>query len=234
MRSVCLIPARGGSKRVKRKNVRPLNGKPLLFYAVEAAHDSAAFDEVIVSTDDPQVRDLCLEAGYRCEQRRADLASDAATVFQVVAEFLERRAGDFETVAAMLPTCPFRTAAHVRGAMALYERHAGRASVVSVTAYDFPPQFGMSLTPTGDLHMRHPEAYGKSTRSQNMEPVFRPNGAIWISSVAAYLAQGTFYAGRLVGYEMDALSSFDIDHPYQLALAELVAERRAAGDPEFG
>ncbi|MEQ1861196.1 MAG: acylneuraminate cytidylyltransferase family protein [Chthoniobacteraceae bacterium] len=225
MSAVCLIPARGGSKRIPRKNLLPLGGKPLLAYAIDNARDSGCFDEIVVSSDDAEILALAERCGVRADRRPESLSDDMTKFVDVLAEFLSRESR-FTHFAGLLPTCPFRTADDVRAAMALSFAHPD-AFIVGVTAYDFPPQLALTCdAATSALTMREPETYKTTTRSQSLGTLHHPNGSIYCGRVERYLSLGTYFEPPLVGYAMPPERSFDIDYPYQFEIAEAMMRAR--------
>lgn len=223
--AVCLILARGGSKRVPRKNVRKLNGKPLVCYTFEAAIESDCFSQIVISTDDPEVEALAMEYGITVDNRPESLAGDTTRAVEVVEEYLNRNKHlSYKHVAMLLPTCPFRNAEDVKNAVEMYHVHSGELPLMATTQYDFPPQLAVSLLEgTSKLEMREVEAYEATTRTQSIQPLYHPNGAIYISSVESYLKRKTFFQPEMLSYVMPAERSFDIDYPYQLKIAEIMA-----------
>jgi len=229
---IAFIPARGGSKRIPGKNLKPLGGKPLLRYAVDSALDSGVFDEVVVSSDDEEVAAIVGEWNDVVFHRRDPaLADDFARVPEVAHAYL---AGLEETalprvVGVLLPPCPFRSAEHVRAAYEQFARENRDGFLVSVTRYEFPPQFALKFAGEGDsrLEMIQPEVYGKTTRSQSVEPLWHPNGAMYFCATDAFLKTASFFSEPLVGYEMPPEDSLDLDWPHQFEIAELMIERRS-------
>src|ERR1043166_4009111 len=187
MKSVCIIPARGGSKRIPRKNVLLLNGRPLLSYSIRAASDSGVFQKVIVSTEDPEIKKIAIAEGADVDDRPPHLAGDSVTKVQVVKEFLERTNAqkEYEVIGTLLPTCPFRTAVHVREAFGIFCKNTALPFLIGVTEYEFPIQ--LALTDQGDDRMKMTFADGySSTRSQDIAKRYHPNGAIYLASVKAF------------------------------------------------
>jgi len=227
--TVCLILARGGSKRVPRKNVRELNGKPLVCYTFEAAIESGCFSEIIISTDDFEIEELAIQYGITLDKRPTALADDATRAVEVVEEYLIRNKHlSHKHVAMLLPTCPFRNTEDVKAAFKIYNAHKGELPLMATTQYDFPPQLAVSLVKDTDkIMMREPEAYAATTRTQSIQPLYHPNGAIYISSVESFLARKTFFQPEMLSYAMPAERSFDIDYPYQLRMAEIMATELA-------
>jgi CMP-N-acetylneuraminic acid synthetase len=225
MSSVCIIPARGGSKRIPRKNILPLNGRPLISYSIRAAIDSGVFTDVIVSTEDGEIKAIALKEGARVDDRPEHMAGDTVTKVQVVKEFLERKNAEkkYEVVAALLPTCPFRTARHVKEAMELFRSTPDLPFLIGVTEYEFPIQLALSPLDEKSMQMTFADGY-RTTRSQNIEKRYHPNGAMYMATVKAFLEKGTFFNERMLTYKMSAIRSFDIDYPYQFAIAEILSK----------
>lgn len=226
MKGICFIPARGGSKRVPRKNIRNFNGTTLLDLTIQAVIGSRSFDRIILSSDDKEIIEKA--SAYKevtIHQREENLSDDKATVFEVFHKLLTENPG-FDFVAGVLVTSPFKTERHIREAVELYKKQEGKKNVISVTKFAYPPQFGFQMDEnTLELKMLYPEVFNKTTNSKFMEPMRHNNGVIWVGSAKDYMQNRTFYKGDLIGYEMDELSSFDIDYPYQFEIAELLSKR---------
>src|SRR5690349_14669727 len=133
-RALCILPARGGSKRIPRKNLLPLAGKPLLAYSAEAALKSGMFADVAVSSDEDEILELARSLGATPDRRPDELSGDTVRFVQVVEEYLGRpgMVEKYDTVAGVLPTCPFRTVDDVRNAMQLFSQQAGEVFLISV------------------------------------------------------------------------------------------------------
>ena len=181
---LAVVPARGGSKRLPRKNVLPLGGKPLIGWTIAAALDSGAFAEVLVSTDDEEIADAARNAGALVPwMRPAELATDTATSSQVLAhalEWHESRAGRCDGVVLLQPTSPFRTSASIRGAVHEYLAAPAdrRCAVVSVCPAPVPPAWCFHIEHDGLAPVLGWEAIG--TRSQDLRPAYALNGAIYV------------------------------------------------------
>lgn len=225
-KSICIIPARGGSKRIPRKNILPLNGIPLIAYSIRAALASEVFDEVIVSTEDEEIMQLALAEGALVDKRPILMAGDSVTKVQVVKEFLEREKNKnkYATVSALLPTCPFRTAQHIKEAYQLFSSNPEIPFLVGVTEYEFPIQLALTSISDNIVKMSFKDGY-KTTRSQDIEKHYHPNGAIYMATVDAFIKKGTFFNEEMQVYKMSAIHSFDIDYPYQFEIAEVLAKK---------
>lgn len=227
MSRICIIPARGGSKRIPKKNIKELDGKPLLNYTIDVAKDSNVFDKIVVSSDSDEILEIAKNSGVSIHKRDPNLAGDNDTVFNFFYHFVndESIKNNFDSFAGMLVTCPFKKTEHIKGAYNLFDKYMGEKNLISITDFDYPPQFGFTESNDDEIIMTHPEAFDKTTRSQNMSKIVHNNGAIWISKIDNYLKNKTFYKGKMIGYKMDAISSFDIDYQYQFDIAEVLAQK---------
>ncbi|MFT7613562.1 MAG: CMP-N-acetylneuraminic acid synthetase [Parvicellaceae bacterium] len=219
--NICLIPARGGSKRVPRKNWLPLNGIPLLAYSIKAAIGANVFDRVVVSTEDLEIAKVAKEFGAEVDNRPHDLASDFKTKDDVLLEFILRnKLNDNDQVTILLPTCPFRTTFHIIEANSKFKSGLESfKSLISVCEFSFPIDLAMSIGENEHLLKAYPEKYQK-TRSQEHKKSFHPNGAIYISTVGNFKEIKSFFGTKMQAYLMNEWDSFDIDTPEQFSIAE--------------
>ncbi len=227
-KTVALIPARGGSRRIPRKNLLPLAGKPLLSYTIDAAVQSGVFDDIVVSSDDEDILSLARAWDVTVDVRPESLRGDAIRTDDVAAEFATRPEiqARFDSLAVMLPTCPFRSLDDVQGAYHLFQRHAGAIWVIGITEYDFPPQFALSLGDDGtSITPQDPVAYQIVT-SQLLEKFYRPNGSIYLAPTRKLAQEKTLFGSPLHGYIMPLERSFDIDYPVQLQFADYLMRQR--------
>ena len=221
-RTLGVIPAKGGSTRLAKKNIRHLAGRSLLSWAADAAAASGVIDRLIVSTEDEEVaraaRDLGLDVPF---MRPPELARDPAGVAQVALhalDVLEAQGEIYDTVVTLLPTCPLRTAEDIRGAYELFiERQ--RPFVLSVSEYDHTPFAALGATADGRLEPYMPQYFGR--KSQEMPKAYRPNGAVHVLDVTAFRQAAWDMAQPLVGYVMPPERSFDIDTENDLRAAEV-------------
>jgi CMP-N-acetylneuraminic acid synthetase len=205
MATLAVIPARGGSKGIPRKNIVDFAGKPLIAWTIEAAR-LAGIERVLVSTDDPEIADVARRFDAEVPfLRPAHLSGDDAAALPVVLHALEQVGA--ETVVLLQPTSPLRTAADVSGSLKLH--HATGRPVV-------PWLFTMGedggLTPSLPLQ----------DRRQNAQ-FFAPNGAIYVAK-AVKLRSGESWWSNAVGFEMPAERSIDIDEPADLVIARALLE----------
>lgn len=216
-----LIPARGGSKGVENKNIRDLNGKPLLAHTVEAGRDAKQVDHVVVSSDNPKIRRVATDWGADVPFKRpAELATDEARTEPVVLHALDTLAENgnkYDYVVLLQPTSPLRTAEHVDEALKQY--HSSTAdSLLSV----FPDHtYRWQKSNNGAERINNTD---KRKRRQEMETEYVENGAIYIVPVEQFRNQCCFSMGQTMLYEMSKVESIDIDTPEDLDLAACALE----------
>lgn len=228
LKSLLVIPARGGSKRLPRKNIMDLAGKPLIAHSIEAALAAECFGQIMVSTDDLEIKDVALR--YPCvviDDRAPGLAGDKTKVVDVMHEISLRPEIQtrFDVIGMMLPTAPFRRVADIREGMARLEPDVD--AVISFAPYEFPPQMAVSLD--GDGGIMHPlfdpsPLVTGNTRSQDQVTSYRPNGSFFFTWIASFLRLRSFYTGRVSGVVMTRLGSTDIDEHTDMVLARLLAQ----------
>lgn len=221
-KSIAIIPARGGSKRVPRKNIRELRGKPLIAYTIEAALESGLFDQVIVSTDNQEIADIASACGAQIPFLRGEsLADDFTPVSAVTLDALKRLdpAGTkYDSVAQLMPNCPLRTSEDVRESYRQFvESKAG--SQISVTRYGWQnPWWAMQRSESFELS---PVFESQVTRrSQDLPELFCPTGAIWWARTEVLRREETFHIAGRTGWEISWQHSIDIDTEDDWAMAE--------------
>lgn len=226
-KSLCIIPARGGSKRIPGKNLKPLNGKPLISHTIDSVVKAGVFDEIVVSSDDEQILNIAEESGVRADKRSLELSGDKVKAVEVIEEYLERNncKDNFDFVFMVLPTCPFRSVGDVKNSFEQFVNNKSYDFLISVVEYDFPIELNMSFDDESlSLEIIDIEAYRRSTRSQEQRPFYHPNGAIYGAKVGKFLELKTFFTSNIMGYKMTQERSFDIDYPYQFKIAEIMAK----------
>lgn len=228
MKNLAVIPARSGSKGIRDKNIKLLNGKPLMAYSIEAAIASQMFETVHVSTDSERYAEVAQEYGAEVPfLRSAEMSSDTASSWDAVLEVLEnykRRGKRFDTVMLLQPTSPLRSSGDIVGAYeVMWERRA--AAVVSVCEAEHPPQWYNTLPEDGcmDGFVR---ADSRRVR-QTLEKYYQLNGAIYTVSVLALQEWGTImYGTESYAYVMPKTRSIDIDEPMDFLIAETLLRHR--------
>nr|WP_321239564.1 acylneuraminate cytidylyltransferase family protein [uncultured Tolumonas sp.] len=224
--NIAIIPARGGSKRLPGKNIKPLAGKPLIRWTTQAALASGEFDMVIVSTDSQAIADIAMQdSGVIFPGLRpTELASDTATTHDVVSyvvQWVEEHYAMVNMVAILQPTSPLRTAQHIKEAVAFYQNKKATA-VVSVCELEHPVQYCNRLPKDNSLNGFITPLVNK--RSQDLEPFYRLNGAIYLFDRQHVGNLSGIYCETSYAYLMDKKSSVDIDDEFDFILAEAIEQ----------
>jgi len=223
MNTLCIVPARGGSKRLPGKNIKDLCGKPLINHTIDVV--TKCFSTVIVSTDSDEI----LEKIYLYDNvipmlRPSFLASDTSKVLQTVEWIFDNSKNKFEQIWLCLPTCPLRTEKDVKNAQKLLDKNTD--SVVSITDFEFPPTLGLEKDDLNIITENNKEKpfANNNTRSQDHKIIYRPNGAIYGSWCKSFNKYRNFFKGMVKGYYMSREKSVDIDNLIDLKLAKLIIE----------
>ena len=224
MRVLALIPARGGSKGIRKKNTVPLCGKPLLFYTVQAARESRYTDAVIVSTDDERIAGIARECGaeipfVRPKEFAGDESKTIDAVIHAIHALREQRR-DYDVLALLQPTSPLRTGRDIDGALEVFVE-SGRRSVASVNPVSDPPLLIRGINDAGEL--RPLLKMDGTVRRQDMERYYRVNGAIYINLICE-IDERTSFNDNVRPYIMDAARSVDIDDRLDLVIAQVVLD----------
>lgn len=223
MKTIAIIPARGGSKRIPKKNIKVFLGKPIIAYSIEAAIKSGIFDEVMVSTDSEEIAEIAKHYGASVPFMRSEwAASDHATTEDVLFEVLDRYAEmgkDFDNLACIYSTAPFITAEKLRAAYKVFA-DADADDLVSVTGFSFPPQRGFVYSEDGKyIKYREPEYY--MMRSQDIEPMFHDCGQFYFANTQKLRKNGSLAVGKSVPYMLPETEVQDIDNDEDWAMAEI-------------
>lgn len=231
MKNIAIIPARSGSKGLKDKNIKPLNGKPLIAYSIEAALDSGLFDEVMVSTDSEMYADISREYGAHVPFLRPDeLATDTASSKDVILDVLakyEVAGKTFDTFTLLQPTSPLRTVEDIRNAYQIFEEKSANA-VVGVTEVDHSPLLCNTL-PADSSMADFLRRDVKDKPRQMLDVYYRINGAMYIAGVDYYREFGDFYYDRCYAYIMPKERSIDIDCEMDFMMSEFNSIRNSRG-----
>jgi N-acylneuraminate cytidylyltransferase len=220
--ALAVIPARGGSRRVPRKNIREMHGRPVLAYSVEAALGSNLFARVVVSTDDAEIADVARSLGADVPfLREASLADDVTPVSRATIDVVDRLAEGGEAyleVCQLMPNCPLRTAEDVVASHRQFTGQPAEAQI-SVARYGWQsPWWAMRRAANGTLDPVFPDALQQ--RSQDLPELFAPTGAIWWARTDALRRAGTFHLPGRTGWEIDWTHAIDIDTEDDWRLAE--------------
>jgi CMP-N,N'-diacetyllegionaminic acid synthase len=230
-KTIGIIPARGGSKGIPRKNIKLLADKPLIAWTIEAALDSHGLDRVIVSTDDEQIAKISREWGAQVPfLRPARLAEDNSPAIAVVLHALDqmdlKESFCPDYVLLLQPTSPLRTSQDIDNARQMASRHNADA-VVSICVANPHPYLTKRLSEDGTIADFVPldKVY---TRRQDFPPAYALNGAIYLNRRSSLLREKTFHPVGTYGYVMPEENSIDIDNPWDFHLADLILRDRLA------
>ena len=224
MSTLALIPARGGSKGLHRKNVLPAGGKPLIAWTIEAALASACVDRVVLSSDDDEI--MAVAQAYGCEvlfRRPPDLSGDSASSLAVVSHALAELPA-FDHVMLLQPTSPLRLASDIDAAFELM-RSQGAQACVSVCPVEESPYWMYQIDAGHKLQPLLPQLV-LATRRQDLPPVYMLNGAIYVASTAYFHQHQGFLGPACAAYVMSRSRSIDIDTADDLAAFELLLNKK--------
>ena len=221
---VVIIPARGGSKGVPRKNVRNVAGRPLIAWSIADGLEAARVGRVYVSTEDAEIKRAALAAGAAVIDRPADLAQDATTseaaLLHALEEIAAERRGDPELVVFLQATCPLRSGADIDAAVALLEA-TGADSLVSVSPahlFLWEERDGQAVAVNRDWRLR--------PRRQDMPPRYRENGSIYVFRPWVLRQGHNRLGGKIVLFKMSEEAGVDIDSETDLELADFLLRRK--------
>lgn len=226
---IAVIPARSGSKRIPRKNMIEFCGKPMIAWTIEAARATNHFDRIIVSTDDQGIADLAVTHGAEAPFLRPNLFEDRAPVAEATLTAVSQAASHwdetYETVVQLMATCPLRGAEDITGALDRFDRE-GASFLVSCCKYGWLNPWWAHKVDAGG-HPQRLFADAIDRRSQDLEVLYCPTGAIWIAKLDALQASKTFYGPGHIFHPLDWTSSIDIDDPSDLEMAKMIGAARS-------
>jgi CMP-N-acetylneuraminic acid synthetase len=228
-----LIPARGGSKGIPRKNICTLGGSPLIAWTIKAASESRYLDRTVVSTEDDEIAQVAL--AQRAEVpflRPTNLSGDTATAVDVALHALramEALGFQARMLVLLQPTSPFRSAGAIDCAIELLEQHPERPAVVGVRPVTEPPWWMKTLDARGVLQDFLPSSYG-STRRQDCPHLFIPNGAVYAIRVSALLETLSFCPRGSMALQMSPQESLDIDEQEDLDRARWMVDHASVAN----
>ena len=221
MKKIAIIPARGGSKRIPRKNIREFCGKPMLAYSIEAALDSGIFDTVMVSTDDEEIAEIARRYGadvpfMRSEATAGDYAQMPDVVLEVFNEY-EKRGEIYEYGCMIFPTAPFVTGEKLRDADAKLEAF-GADTLTTVVRFSYPPQRALVVR-NERLLFEYPQYL--DSRSQDLEPHYHDAAQFIFFHTDVFKQNKRFLVGNLLPYEISEMEVQDIDTEVDWQIAEI-------------
>jgi len=227
MKILIIIPARGGSKGIPRKNIKPFNGKPLIYYTIDCARAICDDKDICVSTDDAEIISVVEQYGLKVPfVRPAELSTDTAGTYEVLLHALnyyEKQGRRYDVVMLLQNTSPFRTAEHVKEALKLFSPKVDM--VVSVKECPANPYYCVfEEDSNGFLHVCKGD--GNIFRRQDAPKVYEYNGAIYIMNAETLKTTHMHKMHKRVKYVMDDMSSFDLDTMTDWNIAESIIKKR--------
>ena len=216
-----IIPARGGSKGIPRKNLAMLGGRPLVAWTIEASRTSRYVTRTVVSTEDAEIAKVARGWGASVRDRPLDLAGDDVSSHRVVEDAVAW-AGPPDVLVLAHPTSPVRTAADFDGCVGLVLD--GFYAAVSVHEPDRHPYHMITLLPDGRARFREPDRRPLPPR-QRLPKVYAENGAVYAADYEYWVAHNGFWGPETMGYVMPRERSADIDEPWDLGVARAIAAR---------
>ncbi|MEZ4792887.1 MAG: pseudaminic acid cytidylyltransferase [Gelidibacter sp.] len=222
MRRLCIIPARGGSKRIPKKNSKDFLGKPIIVYSIEIALNSKLFDEVMVSTDDVEIAKIALEHGAKVPfVRSAENSNDYATTFAVIKEvlsFYQKNNIEFTEACCLYATAPLVSVKNLKKAFSLLNGEKF-STVFPVIRFGFPVQRAVEIIDGQKMKLVFPEH--ELTRSQDLKPYFHDAGQFYVFNVKDVLRIEKLYTVNSGIFEIPEMEAQDIDNDVDWQMAEL-------------
>jgi len=222
---LCVIPARGGSKRIPRKNIKEFDGKPMIAYSIEAALQSDCFDKVIVSTDDAEIAEVAKAYGAEIPfMRPEELSNDFAGTLPVIKHAVEWFEGHDiapEYVCCLYATAPFIQSQFIKDAF-LQLKEQQTDYCFSVTGYSFPIQRAIKITEKGRVKMFYPQYF--NTRSQDLEEAYHDAGQFYWGKAEAFKIEKAIFSNDAVPYILPRYLVQDIDTSEDWTQAEMMHE----------
>lgn len=219
---IAIILARGGSKRLPRKNSLAFGGKPMLAWTITAAIDSGCFDQVLVSTDDDEIAEISRDYGAEVPFLREHAADDHAPSSEATQAALIQAEAYWEVhydcVAQLMANCPLRTAKDIQHAIRNFDESSAPAQISAFRFGWMNPWWAARLDANQQPDYLFPEA--RLSRSQDLPELYCPSGALWIADRVAFSAAGTFYMPGHVMHPMHWMSAMDIDDEDDLRMAQ--------------
>ena len=221
MSKLCIIPARGGSKRIPRKNIKEFMGKPIIAYSIEAALNSGVFDEVMVSTDDEEIAGVARQYGASVPfLRSAETSNDYATTVDVLLEVVNKykeQGNGFDTICCLYSTAPFVTSERLKEASNQISNTVD--ACFTIVEYSYPIQRSLRINESDYVEMKVPE-YLKS-RTQDLEKVYHDAGQFYFVKTEALIQEKTVWCKRTAPLILSELEVQDLDTLTDWQLAEM-------------
>jgi len=221
MKNLCVIPARGGSKRIPRKNIKPFMGMPIIAYSIEAALNSGVFDEVMVSTDDEEIADVARQYGASVPfLRSAETSNDYATTVDVLLEVVNKykELGEtFDVICCLYSTAPFVTFERLKEAASQISEDVD--ACFTIVQYSYPIQRSLRINESEFVEMKFPEHL--NSRTQDLEKVYHDAGQFYFVKTDALVQEKTVWCKRTAPLVLSEFEVQDLDTLTDWQLAEM-------------
>ena len=218
---ICIIPARGGSKRIPRKNIKSFLGKPVIAYSIDAALRSGIFEEVMVSTDDEEIAEIARQYGASVPfMRSSETANDYSGTEDVISEVIERYRAlgqEFETICCIYSTAPFVKSERLYKAYGKLNENTDAA--FSVVSYSYPIQRSLRINKNGYVEMKFPQYL--DARTQDLEETYHDAGQFYFVKTDSFFKEKTLWCRRTAPIILSELEVQDLDTETDWQLAEL-------------
>ena len=221
---IAIIPARKNSKRIKNKNIASFNGKPMIFWTIKAAIDSKLFDRIVVSTDSILISKIAKDAGAEVPFIRSKKLADNKThVEKATIDCLNRveklYEEKYDIVVQLMPNSPLRNAKDIKSAYSNFIRQKAPSQISCILPNGINPWWSFKIE-NHKVKRLFPKSY--SERSQDLDKLYCPTGAIWISKSEELKKQNTFISKYLIAHELYWVNGIDIDTPEDLEIAKIL------------
>lgn len=219
---IAIITARGGSKRIPKKNIKDFCGKPIIAYSIEAALESGIFSEVMVSTDSEEIAEIAKHYGasipfMRSEETSSDYATTSDVIMEVLREY-GKRGKVYQYICCIYPTAPFVTAQKLRQAMEIMERESP-VEIMPMVPFSYPPQRCFVLDEEGNAEYKYKEY--REARSQDLEKQYHDAGQFYVYNTEKYLKLNGKVCKGVKPFIVSELEVQDIDNEDDWKIAEL-------------
>ena len=213
MSIVAIIPARGGSKRIPRKNIKLFHGQPMLAYSIRAAQNSGLFDRIVVSTDDEEIAAMARQLGAETPfVRPAELADDFSTTVDVIrhsVQALQQQGEPVDYACCIYATAPFVQPQYLQQGLQQLQAHPDKAYAFSVTTFPFPIQRAIRINAAGEIEAMHPEH--RNTRSQDLEEAYHDAGQFYWARAQAWIERAVVFSSQSLAVILPRYLVQDID-----------------------
>lgn len=236
-----IIPARGGSKRMRGKNVRKLDGEPLIAYTIKAALNTNIFDKLMISTEDDEIAEIAEDYNANVPfMRPKELATDEAQLKDVTKHVIERykkKGEEFDEVMVLPPTSPLRNANDIVNSFEKFERNESNY-LISIAEYQFPPVRAFEKTENEYIesywvrqsYVPKDNKESLFKRSQDYPEFYADCASIYLMDVDAFMSDHTFHGDKCLGYCMPPERAIDIDEKFNFKVAELLLKNQKSNE----